>query len=253
MIDSAAQVGDPEARATFHGGVIPRRTRWEAYRLREMGAPWALVARRTGRLLARRAEEAVEALHIARLLAELRAHADPGPDAWAARHSGPGSCSQKYLSGTRSGIYVVSRASIPERPAMWRRLREAGWPVIATWIDEDTPVDRGELLSRCVREAASAERVIVYVEPGDLPLRIGWVEVGAALSAGTHVFVVAPDVSDATLGHLTMHPLVSRCATVELAMTICGREAGSEGRPGAQPPRRGAAVMITMLPEHVFR
>ena len=35
------------------------------------------------------------------------------------------------------GIYVASRASVPARGAMWRRLRSEGWPIVSTWIDED--------------------------------------------------------------------------------------------------------------------
>lgn len=34
-------------------------------------------------------------------------------------------------------IYVASRASIPERGAMWRHYRSRGVPIISSWIDED--------------------------------------------------------------------------------------------------------------------
>lgn len=34
-------------------------------------------------------------------------------------------------------IYVASRASIPERGAMWRRFRAQGVPITSSWIDED--------------------------------------------------------------------------------------------------------------------
>src|SRR5690242_3408330 len=35
----------------------------------------------------------------------------------------------------RSGFYVASRASIPERAAMWRWIRRCGVRINSTWID----------------------------------------------------------------------------------------------------------------------
>jgi hypothetical protein len=38
----------------------------------------------------------------------------------------------------KRGFYIASRASIPERAARWRHLRDVeGWHIIASWIDED--------------------------------------------------------------------------------------------------------------------
>src|SRR5690606_5090911 len=55
----------------------------------------------------------------------------------------------------RYGVYVASRASAPERPAMWRKLRDHGHPIISTWIDEageGESHDLGDLWGRILRE-----------------------------------------------------------------------------------------------------
>lgn len=130
------------------------------------------------------------------------------------------------LADARSGIYVASRASVPARPAMWRLLRDRfGLPIISTWIDEagegETACNR-ELWSRIEHEVTSAERLVFYVEPEDLPLKGAYIEVGMALAAGVPVFVVAPGVklepvTMRPLGSWTRHPLVRFCDTVEIA------------------------------------
>lgn len=95
------------------------------------------------------------------------------------------------------GIYVASRASVPERAAEWRRLRDQGWPIVATWIDEageGETGDFGELWARIQREVTGAAALIVYAEPGDFPLKGALVEVGMALAAGVPVYAVLPGV-----------------------------------------------------------
>lgn len=115
------------------------------------------------------------------------------------------------------GLYVASRASAPERPAMWRKYRELGLPIISTWIDEagegETACNR-ELWQRIEREVTGASALIFYAEPGDFPLKGALVEVGMALAAGIPVRVVIPGVdlqprSLRPLGSWAMHPLVS--------------------------------------------
>src|SRR5690349_2919340 len=46
------------------------------------------------------------------------------------------------ISGEASPLrkyYAISRASLPERVDMWKRLRDSGVNIIATWIDEAGP------------------------------------------------------------------------------------------------------------------
>lgn len=125
-------------------------------------------------------------------------------------------------AGERSGIYVASRASVPARGEMWRTLRAGGAPIISTWIDEDgegQSHDLGELWERILREVTSAERLILYVEPDDFPLKGAFIEVGMALAAGVPVFVVSPGValearSLRPLGSWALHPLVTLCQTM---------------------------------------
>lgn len=127
---------------------------------------------------------------------------------------------------TRNGVYAASRASLPERGAMWRRLRSAGYPIISTWIDEDGPgetADFSELWPRIVREVHSAVGLVLYVEPLDFPIKGALTEVGIALGAGIPVALVRPGVvlegvASRPLGSWVSHPLVSEYPTVELAI-----------------------------------
>lgn len=125
----------------------------------------------------------------------------------------------------RRGLYVASRASLPARAAMWRALREAGWPIVATWIDEAGEGETEnftELWARIESEIRSARGVIVYAEPGDFPLKGAYLEAGIALGAGLPVAVVMPGVdleprSARPMGSWIRHPRVTVCATLEEA------------------------------------
>lgn len=157
-----------------------------------------------------------------------------------AQHAAPGACDKgacvadlmrmaaKALTGHVSkaappvGIYVASRASIPERAAMWRQYRANGFPIISTWIDEDGPgqsVSLRDLWERVVREVASAERLVLYAESDDSPLKGAFIEVGIALGCGVPVFVVAPNViidsSFRPLGSWVAHPNVTMCGSLD--------------------------------------
>lgn len=65
----------------------------------------------------------------------------------------------------------------------------------------------------------SADRLVLYVEPDDFPLKGALVEVGIAIGAGVPIFVVAPsveiDASFRPLGSWINNPLVRRVETVE--------------------------------------
>lgn len=138
----------------------------------------------------------------------------------------------------KKGIYIASRASLPERPAAWRRLRDDGYPIISSWIDSiDKTVEfqsqsecdqlMSELWLKFVTEIQSSERLIVYVEADDFPLKGTLVEVGIALGSGIPIFIVAPGVTieEGTyrpIGSWIKHPLVKVVDTMEDALIgIC--------------------------------
>jgi len=78
-------------------------------------------------------------------------------------------------------IYIASKCKHGPR---WQGLRASGIPIISTWIDESKDGDTSDwpdLWSRCIREAASCDALIVVCEPGET-LKGAWVEVGAALA-----------------------------------------------------------------------
>jgi hypothetical protein len=119
-------------------------------------------------------------------------------------------------------IYVASRASLPARPAMWKRLRSQGWPINSTWIDEAGPGETAsltELWDRIEREIRAADYVILYAECDDFPLKGAYIECGMALGMGKPVAVVldfTPDTRNCSpIGSWIKHPLVSMHDTVE--------------------------------------
>ena len=71
-----------------------------------------------------------------------------------------------------------------------------------------------DLWARIGREVAASLGVVLYVEPGDLPLKGAFIECGMALALCKPVAVVAGDVPASDLGSWLAHPLVSRHATV---------------------------------------
>lgn len=146
------------------------------------------------------------------------------------------------------GIYVASRASVPSRPAMWRELRAAGWPIVSTWIDEAGPgetADLGELWQRIEAEVRSARGLVLHVEPDDFPLKGALIEVGMALAMGKRVGVYAPGVelepcSMRPLGSWAKHPQVCICTTLEAARKW------AERAPAPQAVPAGAATLVDL-------
>lgn len=128
---------------------------------------------------------------------------------------------------TNAGTYIASRASLPERSAAWRRLRDVdGWKITSSWIDEagagETP-DPGPLWTRIEAEIARSELLILYVEPDDFPLKGALIEVGMAIAHRIPIRVVAPGVvldpaSFRPLGSWVRHPLVTFRDTMEEAL-----------------------------------
>lgn len=125
-------------------------------------------------------------------------------------------------------IYVASRASVPERAAMWRRFRAQGVAITSSWIDEDgeeQTEDLANLWTRIVSEIEQANVVVLYAESGDFPLKGAFIEAGIALGMGKHVFVCLPDVeldprSCRPIGSWINHPRVSRIDDINGAVKI---------------------------------
>jgi hypothetical protein len=91
--------------------------------------------------------------------------------------------------------YVASRASIPERGAMWRKFRKQGVSIVSSWIDEDgdgCTESFEELWQRIESEIKSSTAFLLYVEFHDFPLKGALVEAGMALAMGKPVLVFKP-------------------------------------------------------------
>jgi hypothetical protein len=137
-------------------------------------------------------------------------------------------------NGKQLGIYVASRASIPERSAMWRKLRDTGVPITSSWIDEageGETASFGELWPRIVGEIARSTAILFYAEPSDLPLKGAFVEAGIAIGMGIPVYAVLPGIgrgvySFRPIGSWLAHPLVTRIDDVMLAVDAALKGAG---------------------------
>lgn len=125
------------------------------------------------------------------------------------------------------GTYIASRASVPSRSRSWRRLRDVdGWLITCSWIDEAGPgqtADLGALWQRIELEIRASERLILYVEPDDFPLKGALIEVGMALAHDIPIRIVAPGVtlepgSFRPLGSWVKHPLVAFADTMGEAL-----------------------------------
>jgi hypothetical protein len=94
-------------------------------------------------------------------------------------------CGSVPQAPLRRPIYVASRASLPERPAMWRKLRDAhGWNITSTWIDEAGEGETAafdELWLRIEREIQRSRGLILFAERDDFPLKGALIEVGMAI------------------------------------------------------------------------
>lgn len=109
-------------------------------------------------------------------------------------------------------IYTASKTAHAHK---WRELRDAGWPVISTWIDEAGVGETAsfeDLWTRCIGEAASADAVLLYREPGEV-LKGAFIEAGAALASGKPVHVVG-----CAEFSFVSHPLVVQHPNLETAL-----------------------------------
>lgn len=127
-------------------------------------------------------------------------------------------------------IYIASRASIPERAARWREYRRRGVQITSSWIDESgagETDDFTELWDRIQTEIFQADRLVLYAESGDFPLKGALIEAGIALGMNKFVTVCLPNVelearSLRPIGSWIAHPLVIREDDIDLALGLRG-------------------------------
>lgn len=134
----------------------------------------------------------------------------------------------------RPAIYVASRASIPERSAMWRAYRAQGANIISSWIDEageGQTASFHDLWQRIQDEIARCDRLVFYAESlHDFPVKGALVEVGIACGLNKRIWVVLGKevvVDGRTyrpLGSWVLHPcvelLVMRATPADLARAL---------------------------------
>ncbi len=86
-------------------------------------------------------------------------------------------------------IYTASKTKYAW---IWKGLRDRGYNIISTWIDEAEPgqtTDFIDLSTRCIDEAKEADITLLYCEEGDF-LKGALLEAGAALAAGKEVRLI---------------------------------------------------------------
>lgn len=116
----------------------------------------------------------------------------------------------------RRAIYPASKT---RHAPMWRELRQKGWHITGSWIDEagaGETLDYAELSSRCISEIKKADVVVLYCERDD-HLRGALIEAGAALCFGLEVWSVGACSSLSPV--FANHPNWKQFATIEEALT----------------------------------
>ncbi len=130
-------------------------------------------------------------------------------------------------------IYIASRASIPARSAVWRDLRDnEGVKLTSSWIDEagegETPSFEN-LWDRIMCEIFASDRLVLYAEQDDFPLKGALVEVGIALGMRKPVIVCLPNVrldgrTHRPIGSWIEHRCVTRCDDIYAALNVIDRD-----------------------------
>ncbi len=100
-------------------------------------------------------------------------------------------------------IYIASKTIHAPK---WRRLRDEGYNIISTWIDEtgEGQSNYRELSVRCIREIRQSDFLILYCEPNEV-LKGANVEAGVALAFGLEVRCVG--ICDTLSRVFCKHPL----------------------------------------------
>jgi hypothetical protein len=117
------------------------------------------------------------------------------------------------LPGRR--IYIASKVTHASR---WLDLRNAGWPIISTWIDEAGEGESkslADLTLRCIAEASSCTHFVLYSEHGEI-LKGALLECGAALAHDIPVYCVGSGPSISRV--FENHPCWHTCDSVEDAL-----------------------------------
>lgn len=125
-------------------------------------------------------------------------------------------------------IYIASRASIPERAARWRDYRARGVLITSSWIDEDGEGQTAsftKLWARIQAEIARSDRLVLYAESDDFPLKGALIEAGIALGLTRKVTVCLPGVELQSrtfrpIGSWIAHPLVVREDDIDRALGV---------------------------------
>ena len=113
-------------------------------------------------------------------------------------------------------IYVSSRTS-PTYAAIWKSLRDEGYPISSSWIDSTGSDLRKDFESAwmCFEgEIAAASSLVLYVgQRADFPLASSLVEVGMAIAMAKRIFVAMPKINltynHQPAGSWVKHPLVT--------------------------------------------
>lgn len=125
--------------------------------------------------------------------------------------------SERKLS--RNGIYTASKT---RHASLWRALRDQGYPIISTWIDEAGEGESrslSDLWVRCIRESSRCAVLLLYVEPGDV-LKGAHAEAGVALSHGIPVHYVGPPDLFSMLNHPGVRQFDTTAAALAAACII---------------------------------
>lgn len=109
-------------------------------------------------------------------------------------------------------IYTASKTIHAHK---WRELRSLGYNINSTWIDEAGPGETAcfrRLWERCINEAAQADALLLYRQPGEA-LKGAFIEAGAALASKKPVFAIG--IEDQSFRY---HPLITVCDSVNDAL-----------------------------------
>ena len=129
-------------------------------------------------------------------------------------HEDPKTETAKITSLPR--IYIASKTIHAPK---WRRLRNEGYNIISTWIDEtgigQTP-NYTELSIRCIKEIRQSDFLIFYCEEGEIQ-KGAFIEMGAALAFGIEVRCVVNRSADSNKV-FRYHPLSREFSDIYAAL-----------------------------------